>query len=150
MGRDRFNGGGGGGGSYAAPGGGRFEGEGARYDNYGGGGGGRFGGGGGRYNDRGGGAGGGQQGGGGAGGYGRQREPKQVPTEPPYTAFVGNLAPTCVQGDVEHIFNSENVSSLIFLHFFTHFMISMQFHLMFLRILNLIHTYDQVVNTMQL
>ena len=65
--------------------------------------GGRFdgGGGGGRYNDRGG-------GGGGGGGY--DRKPKPLPTEPPFTAYVGNLALESVQGDVEHIFESQGVS----------------------------------------
>ncbi|KAF2360483.1 RNA recognition motif domain [Trinorchestia longiramus] len=88
-----YRGGGGGGGRYNGGGQGRFD---------GGGGGGRFDG---RFNDRGGGG-----GGGGGGGYDR-RQRKPMPTEPPFTAYVGNLSLQSVQGDVEHLFESEGLKT---------------------------------------
>ncbi|XP_018016580.1 eukaryotic translation initiation factor 4H isoform X2 [Hyalella azteca] len=104
AGTEGYRGGGNGGGRYNGGGGGRYEGggggryDGGRYDG-GGGGGGRYDG---RYNDRG--------GGGGGGGYDR-RQPKPMPTEPPFTAYVGNLSIQSVQGDVEHLFESEGLKT---------------------------------------
>ena len=64
------------------------------------------GGGGGRYEGGGGGGHGGGGGGygGGGGGYGGGRQPRPIPDEPPFTAFVGNLPLELVQGDVDDIF----------------------------------------------
>ena len=61
---------------------------------------------GGDYNRRG--YGGGRGRGGGSGG-GR----KQIPTEPPFTVFVGNLPNGIVQGDLELIFRDQQVRKLL-------------------------------------
>uniref|UniRef100_A0A914UQD0 Eukaryotic translation initiation factor 4H n=1 Tax=Plectus sambesii TaxID=2011161 RepID=A0A914UQD0_9BILA len=49
-------------------------------------------------------------GGGGGGGYDRNA-PKQMPTEPPYKAFVGNLPHDTVQGDIDTIFREMKISN---------------------------------------
>lgn len=51
-------------------------------------------------------------GGGGGGGAGRRGGRKPLPTEPPFTAFVGNLPNGIVQGDVNHIFESLSVKNI--------------------------------------
>ncbi|XP_076642332.1 eukaryotic translation initiation factor 4H1 [Halictus rubicundus] len=45
-------------------------------------------------------------------GGGYRRNGKPLPTEPPYTAFVGNLPNGVVQGDVDKIFNELNVKGI--------------------------------------
>ena len=86
-------GGGGGGGGYGRDGGGRD--------------GGGYGGGGGGY-------------GGGGGGYGGGRQPRPVPDEPPFTAFVGNLPLNIVQGDVDSIFQVRE-RDIYFMNIFLYF-----------------------------
>ena len=78
---------------------------------YGGGGGGRrdYGGGGGGRDYGGGGGGGG--GGGRDYGGGRSQGHRPLPTEAPFTAYVGNLPNGVVQGDVQKIFDNMDVSN---------------------------------------
>jgi len=49
-------------------------------------------------------------GGGGGGSYGNRQ--KQIPTEPPYTAYVGNLPDGIVQGDLETMFENSKVKNV--------------------------------------
>jgi len=46
----------------------------------------------------------------GGGNYGSRQ--KQIPTEPPYTAFVGNLPDGIVQGDLETMFENSKVKNV--------------------------------------
>ena len=62
--------------------------------------------------DYGGSYGGGRRRGGGGDRGNRDRGPRPLPTEPPFTAFVGGLPADTVQGDLDHIFADIQVSFL--------------------------------------
>ena len=62
--------------------------------------------------DYGGSYGGGRRRGGGGDRGNRDRGPRPLPTEPPFTAFVGGLPPETVQGDLDYVFADIKVSSL--------------------------------------
>jgi len=54
--------------------------------------------------------GGGSGGSGGFGGRSRGRTQRPIPTEPPFTVFVGNLPNGIIQGDIDIIFKKCEVS----------------------------------------
>ncbi|RUS89751.1 hypothetical protein EGW08_002454 [Elysia chlorotica] len=53
---------------------------------------------------------------GGGGGYNRDSRPTEIPTEPPYIIYIGNLPFGIVQGDLETIFKDLNVKSVRLVH----------------------------------